>query len=236
MQVWDFRDICLLIQHDSLLQDSCSSSQHFFLQPILHSTYLAVQLTVPLAVSVRDLHPQVSTPGAQIKSGTITWSRNGNQTGGISIQINTHSKQPYIELDYKYRDEPRNYKVRLVSVLSNLGKGEIWYFLCPQTKKCCRKLYLIGGYFLHLEAFSGCMYDCQTKSKYYRKLDKTLGAYFKTDQPYEQQYSKHFKKHYAGKPTKRHLRIMEQIQRAERIPYHEIERLMVSWDAQQKVA
>ena len=157
----------------------------------------------------------------QIKSATLNWSRNGNPTGSISIQVNTHSEQPYIELDYKYRDEPRNYKVYLTSIPSNLGKGEIWYFICPHTKKRCRKLYLIGGYFLHREAFKGCMYETQTQSKKSRQLDKTLGAYFRTDQLYEQLYKKHFKKTYAGKPTKKYLRIMEQIQKA----YHEIEEI-----------
>ena len=165
----------------------------------------------------------------QIKSGTLTWSRNGNPTGSISIQVNTKSEQPYIELDYKYRDEPRNYKVRLVSKPSNLGKGLIWYFLCPQTNKRCRKLYSIGGYFLHREAFSGCMYKTQTQSKKYRQLDKTFGAYFKIDNLYSELYKKNFKKYYAGKPTKRYLRIMEQIQtEAESVPHHEIERLMLS--------
>jgi len=165
----------------------------------------------------------------QIKGGTLTWSRNGNPTGSISIVVNTHSEQPYIELDYKYRDEPRNYKVRLVSKPSNLGKGLIWYFLCPQTNKRCRKLYSIGGYFLHREAFSGCMYKTQTQSKKYRQLDKTFGAYFKIDNLYSELYKKNFKKYYAGKPTKRYLRIMEQIQtEAESVPHHEIERLMLS--------
>jgi hypothetical protein len=164
----------------------------------------------------------------QIKSGTLNWSRNGNPTGSISIQVNTHSEQPYIELDYKYRDEPRNYKVYLTSTPSNLNKGEIWYFICPQTKKRCRKLYSIGGYFLHREAFNGCMYETQTQSKKYRQLDKTLGAYFKIDNLYSELYKKNFKKTYAGKPTKRYLRIMEQIQKAESIPYHEIEQAMLS--------
>lgn len=164
----------------------------------------------------------------QIKSGTLNWSRNGNPTGSISIQVNTHSEQPYIELDYKYRDEPRNYKVYLTSTPSNLNRGEIWYFICPQTKKRCRKLYSIGGYFLHREAFNGCMYETQTQSKKYRQLDKTLGAYFEIDNLYEELYKKNFKKTYAGKPTKKYLRIMEQIQKAESIPYHEIERVMLS--------
>jgi len=105
----------------------------------------------------------------------------------------------------------------------NLGKGLIWYFLCPQTNKRCRKLYSIGGYFLHREAFSGCMYETQTQSKKHRQLDKSLGAFFKTDDLYSQLYQKHFKKTYAGKPTKKYLRILEQIKKAESIPYHEIE-------------
>ena len=164
----------------------------------------------------------------QIKSGKLNWIRNGNPTGSISIRVNTHSEQPYIELDYKYRDEPRNYKVNLTSTPSNLNRGEIWYFICPQTKKRCRKLYSIGGYFLHREAFNGCMYETQTQSKKYRQLDKTLGVYFKSDNLYSEMYKKNFKKTYAGKPTKRYLRIMEQIQKAESIPYHEIERAMLN--------
>jgi hypothetical protein len=164
----------------------------------------------------------------QIKGGTLNWNRNGNPTGSISILVNTHSEQPYIELLYNYRDEPRNYKVYLTSNPSNLNKGVIWYFICPQTKKRCRKLYSIGGYFLHREAFNGCMYETQTQIKKYRQLDKTFGAYFKSDNLYSELYKKNFKKTYAGKPTKKYLRIMEQIQKAESIPYHEIERAMLS--------
>jgi len=47
------------------------------------------------------------------------------------------------------------------------------------------------------------MYESQIQSKKYRQLDKTLGAYFRTDDLYSQLYQKHFKKTYAGKPTKR---------------------------------
>jgi hypothetical protein len=71
------------------------------------------------------------------------------------------------------------------------------------------------------------MYESQTYSKYYRKLDKTLGAYYRTDELYEQLYKKHFKKTYAGKPTKKYLRLMKQIKKAESIPISDIERLFV---------
>ena len=156
-------------------------------------------------------------PG-QTKSGKLNWSSNGNPTGSISIKGNTRSPQPYIELIYKWRDEPRNYKVYLTSTPSNLNRGEIWYFLCPQTNKRCRKLYSIGGYFLHREAFNNCMYEKQTQSKKTRQLDKTFGAYFRTDQLLEQLDKKHFKKTYAGKPTKKYLRIQAKIERQERMP------------------
>ena len=155
----------------------------------------------------------------QIRTGTVTWSRNENKRGAITITVNTKGETPYVELDYKYQDEPRNYRVNLVSVPSNLGIGVVWYFECPETEKRCRKLYSIGGYFLHREAFKGALYESQTQSKKYRELDKTFGAYFKLDESHEQLYKKHFKKTYNGKPTKRYLQLISQIEKLERKVY-----------------
>lgn len=180
-----------------------------------------------LQISITKLKEWGYLEPNQIKTGTITWSRNGNTTGSISIKVNINNKLSYIELDYKYRAEPRKYKVGLVSMPSNLGIGLIWYFHCPQTHKLCRKLYSIDGYFYHRTAFQGCMYETQTQSKRFRQLDKTFGAYYKLDSLYSELYKKHFKRTYAGKPTKRYLRIMEQIQRAEDIPISEYERVLI---------
>ena len=164
----------------------------------------------------------------QLKVGSVHWSRNGENIGSISIRVCTHSENLFLELDYKCNQVPIKYKVQLVSVPSNLGKGVVWYFVCPRTGKRCRKLYLADTYFYHRSAFRGCMYEKQTQSKKSRYLDKTIGAYFKTDQLFEQLYKKNFKKQYAGKPTKKYLKLTQQIQRAESIPYHEIERAMLS--------
>jgi hypothetical protein len=163
----------------------------------------------------------------QWQSGTITWSSNGNKTGSISIQVNTQSESPYLLLDYKYNEAPISYTVQLVSALSNLGKGVVWFFICPLTGKRCRKLYLAETYFYHRSAFRGCMYEKQTQSKKSRYLDKTLGLYFQTDQLYKQLYKKHFKKQYSGKPTKKYLKLTQQIKRAESITAHEIERALI---------
>lgn len=156
----------------------------------------------------------------QWQSGTITWSSNGNKTGSISIQINTQPESPFLELDYKYNEALIKYRVQLVSALSNLGKGFVWYFVCPCTGKRCRKLYLADTYFYHRTAFKGCMYENQTQSKKSRYLVKTLGEYFRSDQLIEQLYKKYLKKQYAGKPTKKYLKLTQQIQRAETINYN----------------
>ncbi|WP_017732242.1 hypothetical protein [Nafulsella turpanensis] len=164
----------------------------------------------------------------QQKSGSIKWSRNGNKTGAIDITVNTNSDSPYLELDYRFREKPMQYRVKLVSVPANIGKGRVWYFLCPATNKRCRNLYSIGGQFLHREAFEGCMYESQTQSKKYRQLDKTFGAYLKLDSLYEQLYSKHFKRSYAGKPTKKYLRLMKQIRKAESVSHNDFEQALIS--------
>jgi hypothetical protein len=159
-------------------------------------------------------------------SGTLTWSSRGEKTGSISIRSASMDELPYIVLDYNFRDQPRNYKVQLVSSPSNLGKGKTWYFLCPVTEKRCRILYSIDGHFLHREAFKGCYYESQIQSKKWREMDKLYGESFKLDSLNEQLYQKYFKKTYAGKPTKRYLRLINRIEGAESIPIDSIERMM----------
>jgi len=163
----------------------------------------------------------------QYKRNTLNWSRNGNPTGSISITIFTHMSKPHIELDYKYRDEPRKYRINLITKPSNLGKGVMWFFVCPSTGRHCRKLHSIGGYFLHRTAFKGCMYERQTESKKYREMSKVYGAYFKIDKLYEQLYKKHLKSSYAGKPTKKYAKLMAEIKKSEGVSIDDIERLLV---------
>jgi hypothetical protein len=152
-------------------------------------------------------------PG-NFKSGTVHWSRDEQRYASISVLINTNAERPFLELDYRCNGEPVNYKVYLVSIPSNIGKGNVWYFLCPNTGKRCRKLYMINTYFLHRSAFRGAMYEKQTYSKNARQQAKLWGRLFDTDKIYEQIYSKHFKKQYAGKPTKRYLKLWKKLRDA----------------------
>lgn len=158
---------------------------------------------------------------------TLNWSRRGEPTGSISITVNTNLGSPYIELDYKHKDIPRKYKIDIVSVPSNLGKGNVLYFLCPVTKRRCRILYLVGGYFLHRKAFNGCMYENQTYSKRSREFYKIWVPENITNNLYSEKSKKYFKRYYAGKPTKSYLRIMKQIKKAESISLYDFEKAML---------
>jgi len=168
-----------------------------------------------LTVSISKLNKWGYLKPGQRQRATITWSRNENKVAAISININTQCQSPYIELDYTTNDVPVKYAVQLVSVPSNIGRGVVWFFICPHTGKRCRKLYKIGEKFLHREAFRGCFYEKQLKSKHWRALDSSLwGRQFLIDDIYEQVYSKHFKITYSGRPTKRFLKLLKQAKNA----------------------
>jgi len=152
----------------------------------------------------------------QWKSGQLNWTRNGSPNGDIFIAICTHEGNEYLQFRYSYRDQPRDYKVQLIKKPSNLGIGEMWFFKCPKTGNLCRKLHSIGGYFYHREAFRDYYYESQLRSKTYRDIEKQYKGYFSLDRYYEELYSKNFKKSYKGKPTKRYLKLLEKIEKAEK--------------------
>ena len=58
-------------------------------------------------------------------------------------------------------------------------------------------------------------------------MDRVYGSYFELDNLYEELYSKHFKTHYNGKPTKRYLKLLKQINKVERFSATDIEQLFL---------
>lgn len=154
---------------------------------------------------------------ASIKSGAIHWSRNDERYASIGIVVNTFTDRPYLELNYNCNKAPISYKVYLVSISSNIGKGKVWYFVCPSTGKRCRKLYMIQTYFLHRKAFTGAIYEKQTYSKKARQQIKVLSWYLGIDKIDEEMYSRHFRKQYAGEPTKRYLQLLKKLKQADEV-------------------
>lgn len=161
------------------------------------------------------------------KSGTITWSLNGFTHSKIDIQVIYSDSEKYIILDYKCNGEPINYKIRIKSLPSNIGKGEVKYFVCPRTGKYCRKLYFHNSYFLHREAFKGLFYQKQLDSKKSRNLIRYFDAIMISDEVYQERYKKYFKTHYKGMPTKRYLKLENKISIAESFPKNTLENLLM---------
>ena len=160
------------------------------------------------------------------KAGSIKWSRNGENHSSIRIEVKISEFESYLYLDYSSNGEPRKYKVEIICKNSNLGKGIIYYFLCPQTKKLCRKLYLYGGYFLHRTAFSNLMYAKQIESKTRRALTSSFEKVFIPDEVFEMRYKKYFKTHYKGKPTKKYLKLEHRINLADNYSNYDLNKYL----------
>ena len=91
---------------------------------------------------------------SQLKSGGIQWSRDKVPEGKIGITVNTLSKTPYLEFNYTSDGTPINYWVQLTSLPSNLGKGLVWFFICPHTqRRYTRQIIVAGRPEYHIEQF-----------------------------------------------------------------------------------
>jgi hypothetical protein len=145
------------------------------------------------------------------QTGVTRWVQNGQETSKLRFTVSNNDFDTFIEFDYTYNGTPIKYKVHLTNILSNLGKGKIWYFICPQTDKLCRKLYLNGGYFVHRTAFNGLMYDKQIQSKSFRSMYALFKNSFEYESISDEINKKYFKTHYSGKPTKRYKYLVSKL-------------------------
>ncbi len=160
------------------------------------------------SISISDLRKWNYLQPDSWRSGSLSWSRRGTVHSQISFCVDMIATGPYLELSYNWQGKSFRYKAKLTALTSNLGAGKVWYFICPITGRRCRKLYFKNGYFQYRgEGY----YEKQIQSKYYRHLEKTYGPALRVDQLYNQLHSRHFRKSYNGKPTKRYMKLLAQL-------------------------
>lgn len=148
-------------------------------------------------------------------SFSLSWSdQHGQETSNANFKSSylSDAEKQYLQVSYTItkRDGSKsnqNSKVYLFEQNSNLGKGKVLYFLCPQTRKKCRKLYQAYGsdIFKCREAYKHRLYyDCQLASK----LSKYNDTYWRIDSHLDKikRVSAHGNRTYRGKPTKAALR------------------------------
>lgn len=168
------------------------------------------------------------------QSTTITFYTGKEETGSMRIWISTLSNDACVQLKYYFEEKEGNryidYKIPLVKVPSNLGKGFRYYFQCPVTGKKCMKLYRPPweDYFLHREAFQDLRYEQQIKSKKSRSFwSGPIGLLFKEDMLRNELLDKpkYAKLYYRGEPTprlRRYLKVKERLSKYSRGDFERI--------------
>lgn len=144
------------------------------------------------------------------KGNTITFNLSWTNGYIISCESVYSSNEIYLRLMYSVTNKQTNekkdfdYKIYITKVKSNLGKGEVLLFVCPESARYCRKLFMCYGYtrFKHRLAYSNRIYyKTQTSSKLHLNNDR----YFAIDKKINKLYNKRDAINYKGKATKRHI-------------------------------
>lgn len=118
-----------------------------------------------------------------------------NLNGKPAIRYVYAAKEGKLRLSCLIDGKPYQEEIRIEQRESNLGVGgHYYYFLCPQTGRRCRYLYLYGGRFVSRYAIPRVAYPCQ---RYRSKLTRSLEVFFGAAST-EKRYGK---EQYRGKLT-----------------------------------
>lgn len=148
------------------------------------------------------------------RSGTVTWSRNEEKTGNISIQSSIDEDEQYVKLIYTQTNNNTgektnlNYKIPLTTTPCYFG-GKRYWFICPWYVKniyCGRRvgvLYLSDKYF-------ACR-NCNNLTYNSRNLggwSKVAGQVV-SEPEIEKLYNEVKRQYYAGKMTRKYRRYLK---------------------------
>ena len=98
--------------------------------------------------------------------GSIEWSWCGRPMGSAGLKVMTTGSTALLTLHYWLSGEEIEQQISMIAHPSNLGvgRGQVWYFICPHSGNKCRKLYRVGRYFYSRAALSEAIYQSQAES------------------------------------------------------------------------
>lgn len=149
---------------------------------------------------------------AEIRNGSINWTRNGERTGSVSFDVSIVPGDEYIRFYYTSTDRSTeektdyNYKVSLVTSRCNYGGVRYW-FICPLVQDgvaCNRRvgvLYMGSKYFGCRHCYN-LTYESRNESR--SGLFGAFNNVFKAGKIYDSMK----RTFYNGKPTKKMRRWM----------------------------
>ncbi|MBN4070743.1 hypothetical protein JYT76_03590 [Olleya sp. AH-315-F22] len=168
-------------------------------------------------------------------SGQMEWT-DGSSAG---IECLYTKDEAYLRVKYTITDRHgketnHDYKIELISVPSNLGKGEVLYFECPESGKRARVLYMAYRHhkYLHrdwyLERYGVRVYY---KTQHCSKRDYDNTRYHdivkQIERLEDELFVKNKKTHYRGKPTKGFQRLYKL---REQRDYHNYKRNIIFYE------
>jgi hypothetical protein len=155
--------------------------------------------------------------GKQI-NGVLSWS-NGNS---IKFESMYSDYEIYFRLIYTNtnhitgEDTDCDYKIELERLPSNLGKGEVLYFVCPESYKRARILFMAYGHhkYIHRDWYFEryglrLYYNSQLIGKKLYHNTKYFDTLREIEDYEEIFYVKFRKLFYKGKPTKAYKRLLD---------------------------
>lgn len=151
-----------------------------------------------------------------LKSGIIQQGRtlqttlNWNDKSSITIKSKYDDYEKYLQLEYTHTDYEQkkqnlSYRISLITLPSNLGRGNVIFMICPISGSLCRKLYMAYGsqYFKSIKAYNTRIYYTgQLSSKQSRANDR----YWHCQNKIEKSFKIRSQSHYKGKETKRSIK------------------------------
>ena len=149
--------------------------------------------------------------------GVLSWTNSGD----ISFVSCFNDDEKYLRLMYIITDSNEqeyiyDYQIEIDEVDSNLGKGKILYFLCPDSgwrSKILHKAYgehrFINREYYETKYGLRIYYPTQKADKNHYHNDRYHSLKRKVDNLEVELKAKHRNSHYKGKPIKEHLKLQK---------------------------
>lgn len=137
----------------------------------------------------------------------------GKDNSLVRYRLTYELTREVLILEYRINGIAREQYIDLCFEPSNLGVGLVWYFICPQTEKRCRKLVLWNGKFIHQSCIQNLYYKQQTESNTERASFKWIRKHRKYLELVKKQEQKYYKPMYAGYDTRLAVRATQALHR-----------------------
>lgn len=115
-------------------------------------------------ITIQDLKTWGFWRPGQIRSGLLTLTSRGRETGTLNISVNIDNEfNSYIEFNYTRNGEPVKYRHRIEFFPCHYGKHR-YYFICRNTGARVTALFLDNGYYASRHAHK-MVYQCSRGHK-----------------------------------------------------------------------